>query len=169
MSARRVQILTFPVGVLACTIAAGAGQRQGRDSSVGRFTASPRPCRRRLLQQQQRRQKDSTPEPFALAGSFYINGASQTWVGQNRICPAETPGESNPNRPMELIMNYALDYYNSATNSHSDTDPNFTSGTRQFIIKSAAVYEDAANAGQNYVGGGIAPGTTIPPQNARAR
>ena len=125
--------------------------------------------------------KDSTPEPFDLAASFnrytyviypsgswsfYINGVQQTWVGNNGIAPAETPGESNPNTPMELIMNYALDYYNSATNSHSDTDPNFTSGTRQFIIKSAAVYEDAANAGQNYVGGGIAPGTTILPQNA---
>jgi hypothetical protein len=122
--------------------------------------------------------QNSTPEPFALDGSFnrytyviypngswsfYINGTLQTWVGNNGIAPAETPSESNPSTPMELLMNYALDYYNG--NSYSDTDPNFTSGTRQFIIKSAAVYEDGNHAGQDYIGGGIAPGTTILPTN----
>lgn len=39
----------------------------------------------------------------------------------------------------------------------------FTTGTRTFGIRSVAVYEDGAHAGQGIKGGGVAPGTTIGP------
>lgn len=77
--------------------------------------------------------------------SLYIDGALQTWVGNNGIAPVET----GQNVPMMLILNYALD----ATT--------FTSGTRSFLINSVAVYQDNDHAGLGTTGGGIAPGTVI--------
>ena len=77
--------------------------------------------------------------------SFYIDGVLQTWVGNNGISQAET----SDNVPMLLILNYALD------------KTTFTTGTRQFIIDSVAVYQDEAHAGQGVTGGGIAPATVI--------
>jgi hypothetical protein len=82
--------------------------------------------------------------------SLYIDGVLQTWVGKNGIGPVET----STNTPLELQIQYAL-----RGSSIPDT---FTSGTRQFLINSAAVYQDKANAGTgDTTGGGIAPGTTV--------
>jgi hypothetical protein len=50
-----------------------------------------------------------------------------------------------------LILSYAL----------REFPEGFQSGTRKFLIRSVAVYQDAAHAGQEIQGGGIAPGTTI--------
>jgi hypothetical protein len=50
-----------------------------------------------------------------------------------------------------LILSYALRVY----------PENFKAGTRAFDIRSVAVYQDAAHAGQETEGGGIAPGTTV--------
>jgi len=52
-----------------------------------------------------------------------------------------------------LKISYALREYTGG----------FTSGTRAFDIRSVAVYEDGAHAGQGIEGGGIAPGTTVGP------
>jgi hypothetical protein len=80
--------------------------------------------------------------------SLYIDGVLQTWVGTNGIAPVEN---NKVDAPMELLINYAL-------NSNATT---FSSGTNQFLIKSVAVYQDTANAGQGITGGGIAPGTSV--------
>jgi hypothetical protein len=77
--------------------------------------------------------------------SLYIDGALQTWVGNDGI----SPPQSGANVPMDLIINYAL---NATT---------FTSGNHQFLIKSVAVYQDNSHAGQGITGGGIAPGTKV--------
>jgi hypothetical protein len=37
----------------------------------------------------------------------------------------------------------------------------FTSGSRTFAIRSIAVYEDGAHAGQNVENSGVAPGTVV--------
>ncbi len=50
-----------------------------------------------------------------------------------------------------LILSYALREY----------PENFKAGTRSFDIRSVAVYQDNAHAGEEIQGGGIAPGTTI--------
>lgn len=50
-----------------------------------------------------------------------------------------------------LILSYAL----------REFPENFQSGTRTFTIRSVAVYQDAAHAGQEIQGGGIAPGTIV--------
>jgi hypothetical protein len=50
-----------------------------------------------------------------------------------------------------LVLSYALREFSE----------NFKSGTRAFDIRSVAVYQDAAHAGEETEGGGIAPGTTI--------
>jgi DNA-binding beta-propeller fold protein YncE len=50
-----------------------------------------------------------------------------------------------------LNVSYALREYTEG----------FTSGTRDFDIRSVAVYEDGAHAGQDIEGGGVAPGTVI--------
>ena len=77
--------------------------------------------------------------------SLYIDGFLQTWVGSNGVGPVQ----SGVNTPMELLMNYAL------------SRTTFTSGTRQFIVNSVAVYQDAPHAGQFTSGGGTAPGTIV--------
>jgi hypothetical protein len=77
--------------------------------------------------------------------SLYIDGQLQTWVGTNGVAPARS---SNDN-PMMLIANYAL---NANT---------FTSGTRQFLINSIAVYQDGDHISSGITGGGVAPGTVV--------
>src|SRR5205085_8595573 len=52
-----------------------------------------------------------------------------------------------------LILRYALREY----------PQNFTTGTRHFDVRSVEVYQDAAHAGRDVTGGGIAPGTSLAP------
>jgi hypothetical protein len=80
--------------------------------------------------------------------SFYIDGVLQTWVGNNGIAPAET-GDDNP---MDILINYGL---------RDNTTTPWTTGTQTMLVKSVAVYQDEANAGQGTTGGGIAPGTVV--------
>jgi hypothetical protein len=77
--------------------------------------------------------------------SLYIDGELQTWVGNYGIAPARNSSDTQ----MQLIINYALN------------GKDFTSGTRKFLIKSVAVYQDNDHAGSGIVGGGIAPGTKV--------
>jgi hypothetical protein len=77
--------------------------------------------------------------------SFYADGVQQTWVGTNGIAPPE----SSTDTPMQLLIDYAL----SATT--------FTTGTRQLLINSVAIYQDGAHASEGVSGGGITPGTVI--------
>jgi hypothetical protein len=93
--------------------------------------------------------------------SLYIDGQLQTWVGDNGVAPAETSDEPNPHQPMYLYIDYALADLNSSGTGWNFTDPNFTSGYRQFRINSVAVYEDGIHAGEGFAGGGLAPGTVI--------
>jgi hypothetical protein len=72
----------------------------------------------------------------------YIDGVKQMWVNL-------TP--SVVNDQMSLIL----------TNALRESAPRFTSGTRTFAIRSVAVYEDAAHAGQFVTAGGVAPGTSV--------
>lgn len=78
----------------------------------------------------------------------FIDGARQTWVGNNGVLG---PVSSPTSVPMGLIVSAALRVNGS----------NFTSGSRIFTIRSVAVYEDANHAGQNVTGGGVAPGTVV--------
>lgn len=73
--------------------------------------------------------------------SFYIDGALQTWVGNNGVSPPE------PFRPgaMMLILNYAL----------AGGGP---SGASTFAVNSVTAFEDATHDGGDRA---IAPGTTI--------
>ncbi len=77
--------------------------------------------------------------------SLYIDGELQTWVGNNGVAPVRNSSDT----PMQLIINYALN------------GNDFTTGTRQFLIKSVAVYRDNAHVGSGTTGGGIAPGTVV--------
>jgi hypothetical protein len=79
--------------------------------------------------------------------SLYIDGVLQTWVGTNGIAPIET----TDNTPLEVAIDYAL----------SATTTGFSTGSRQFLINSVAVYQDTANAGKDTTGGGVAPGTIV--------
>jgi hypothetical protein len=81
--------------------------------------------------------------------SFYIDGVLQTWVGDNGVASSRT----GDHLPMDLLINYAL---------RTDTTTPWTdAGIRTYSIKSVAVYQDEANAGQSMTGGGIAPGTVV--------
>ena len=57
---------------------------------------------------------------------------------------------------MSLILSNAIRSVNGAS-----TSSQFTSGSRDFDVRSIAVYEDGDHAGQGVSGGGVAPGTTI--------
>jgi hypothetical protein len=85
--------------------------------------------------------------------SFYIDGALQT----GGTIPANglmgPPGGSINTPNMGLVLQYALRNPKFSTG--------FTSGSRTFTVRSAAVYEDAAHAGKDIVNGGPAPGTTV--------
>jgi hypothetical protein len=78
----------------------------------------------------------------------YIDGVQQSWANLNPTQQTDT---------MSLILTNAL------RSNTSNISPNFTSGTRTFAIRSVAVYEDSAHAGQFVSGGGVAPGTTVNP------
>jgi hypothetical protein len=60
----------------------------------------------------------------------------------------QPPASMNP-ASMHLILTHALRVSTHLTGSSS------------FVIRSVAVYEDAAQAGQNVEGGGVAPGTVL--------
>jgi hypothetical protein len=88
--------------------------------------------------------------------SLYIDGQRQGWVGVNGVAPAPPYFEKTP---MGLLLTNAL--RDKTATSGPNPYPGFSSGTRTFTIRSIAVYDDAAHAGQDVSGGGVAPGTTI--------
>jgi hypothetical protein len=88
--------------------------------------------------------------------SLYIDGVLQNWVNActptntNAMCGSSiAPPETSDNVPMRLRIDYAL---NATT---------FTTGSRQFLINSVAVYQDNNHAGKSMSGGGVAPGTVV--------
>jgi hypothetical protein len=62
--------------------------------------------------------------------------------------------------PMKLILSYAL---RNPSGSNPRIIPGFSTAgqTRDWVIRSVAVYQDAPNAGRNIIFGGVAPGTVI--------
>jgi hypothetical protein len=88
--------------------------------------------------------------------SEYIDGQLQRWVGVNGVAPAPPYFTK---APMSLLLTNAL--RDRTPTSGPNPYPGFSSGTRTFTIRSIAVYEDAAHAGEGISGGGVAPGTSI--------
>ena len=88
--------------------------------------------------------------------SEYIDGQLQRWVGTDGVAPA--PPHVNT-VSMSLLLTNAL--RDRTPTSGPNPYPGFSSGTRTFTVRSIAVYEDAAHAGQNVTGGGVAPGTMV--------
>jgi hypothetical protein len=80
--------------------------------------------------------------------SVWIDGVLQPWA--TNVGPA-TPDLSEK---ATLILSYALRTCGSCTTG-------FTSGTREFDVKSVAVYEDAEHQGIGIENGGVAPGTVL--------
>ncbi len=79
--------------------------------------------------------------------SVWIDGALQSWatnIGPVKPDLAEKAG---------LILSYAL--------RECSCRSGFTSGTREFDVRSVAVYEDKAHAGVGIEDGGPAPGTSV--------
>jgi hypothetical protein len=79
--------------------------------------------------------------------SIWIDGALQPWA--TNIGPAQPVLAAKTT----LILSYALRRCGCTTG--------FKSGTREFDVKSVAVYEDKAHAGVGVENAGVAPGTTI--------
>jgi hypothetical protein len=79
--------------------------------------------------------------------SVWIDGALQPW--------ATHVGPVNPDltEKATLILSYALRTCPCTTG--------FTSGAREFDVKSVAVYEDSAHRGVGIENGGVAPGTVV--------
>lgn len=77
--------------------------------------------------------------------SVWIDGVAQSW--------ATNVGPARPDlsEKASLILSYALRECECASG--------FTSGTREFDVKSVAVYEDTAHKGVGIENGGLAPGT----------
>jgi hypothetical protein len=88
--------------------------------------------------------------------SEYIDGQLQRWVGTNGVAPAPPYVKTVS---MSLLLTNAL--RDKTPTSGPNPYPGFSSGTRNFTIRSIAVYLDGAHAGKNVTGGGVAPGTTI--------
>lgn len=84
-----------------------------------------------------------TPNGSRTIVSEYIDGAFR-WSFE-----VEYP--ANRKTFAHLILSYALREYPEG----------FQEGTRAFVIRSVAVYQDGAHAGQEVEGGGIAPGTVV--------
>ncbi|HUC86772.1 MAG TPA: hypothetical protein VMR75_00385, partial [Candidatus Saccharimonadales bacterium] len=111
---------------------------------------------------------------FFPNGSFseYIDGKIQTWdyvptkgsgyvgctaTGTPPSCgTVNGPPAVNNNDYIQLLLSYAL-----RDDTDGDPDPYFTSGTRNFNIRSVAVYENTTANGANASGTGLAPGTTV--------
>jgi hypothetical protein len=66
------------------------------------------------------------------------------------------PPTNLSNATMGLLMSYGL-----RDDTDGDPDPYFSSGNRDFKIRSVAVYEDAAAGGANSWNDGLAPGTRM--------
>jgi hypothetical protein len=79
--------------------------------------------------------------------SVWIDGVPQPW--------ATNVGPARPDlsEKATLILSYAL--------RECSCKSGFTSGTREFDVKSVAVYEDKVHAGVGIEDGGLAPGTAI--------
>ena len=80
--------------------------------------------------------------------SVWIDGVQQSW--------ATNVGPASPDLFAKdtLTLSYALRTCPECTTG-------FTSGTREFDVRSVAVYEDTAHAGLGIENGGLAPGTTV--------
>jgi hypothetical protein len=79
--------------------------------------------------------------------SVWIDGKPQPWA--TNVGPARPIHAARTT----LILSYAL--------RECRCTSGFTSGTREFDVKSVAVYEDGAHRGVGIENGGLAPGTTL--------
>ncbi|HTZ86546.1 MAG TPA: hypothetical protein VMB05_07745 [Solirubrobacteraceae bacterium] len=79
--------------------------------------------------------------------SVWIDGVPQQWA--TNVGPAHP----DPSARLTLILSYAL--------RECDCRTGFTSGTREFDVKSVAVYEDTAHRGVGIENGGLPPGTVV--------
>lgn len=79
--------------------------------------------------------------------SVWIDGMLQPWATD------VGPGRPDLSAKTTLILSYALRTCSCTTG--------FTSGTREFDVKSVAVYEDKAHDGVGVENAGIAPGTIV--------
>ncbi len=79
--------------------------------------------------------------------SVWIDGVPQPWATN------VGPGRPDPYARTTLILSYAL--------RECGCKSGFTSGAREFDVKSVAVYEDAEHAGVGIEDGGLAPGTVV--------
>ena len=105
---------------------------------------------------------------FFPDGSFshYVDGRLRTWsyvptsspdcAAGSTTCTVMGPPPVNNNQAVSLTLSYGL-----RSNTDGDPDPYFTSGTRNFNIRSIAVYENTASNGANASNSGLAPGTTV--------
>jgi hypothetical protein len=95
--------------------------------------------------------------------SEYVDGKADHWSyvpngGADHTSGGDVigPPPSLSNATMGLVLSYAL-----RADTTGDPDPYFTSGTRNFVIRSIAVYENTSASGANAFNGGLAPGTSI--------
>jgi hypothetical protein len=95
--------------------------------------------------------------------SEYIDGKPVAWSyvpeGGSDYASGGTvagPVPSLTNATMGLILSYGL-----RDDTTSDPDPYFASGTRNFLIRSIAVYEDTSAGGANAFNAGLAPGSSL--------
>ncbi len=79
--------------------------------------------------------------------SVWIDGTPQPWA--TNVGPAR----ADLSERATLILSYAL--------RECGCKSGFTGGTREFDVKSVAVYEDAAHRGVGVEEGGLAPGTVV--------
>jgi len=83
-----------------------------------------------------------------LSMSMWVDGRKVMSVGHNG---RSKPPPVNPyTQPMSLILSYGV---------RREGKPTFHE--RSLHVHSIAVYQDGHHAGQQYTGGGVAPGTTI--------
>lgn len=112
---------------------------------------------------------------FYPDGSYseYIDGVQQSWsyapgscLGGASTCTQSIAPPVNNAQSLQLILSYGMREDSDSPQStysvtNAVTDPYFTSGTRDFNIRSIAVYENTTANGADTVNPGIAPGTTV--------
>jgi hypothetical protein len=95
--------------------------------------------------------------------SEYIDGRNVAWdyvspggAAYKQGSTLAGPPTSLSNATMGLLLSYGL-----RDDTDGDPDPYFTSGSRDFRIRSIGVYEDTAANGANTSNTGLAPGTDL--------
>jgi phosphodiesterase/alkaline phosphatase D-like protein len=79
---------------------------------------------------------------------------SWAWYADGKLIGTHTPPPSFQRVWMKLLLSYAL---RNPSAPDPRIIPGFMSGSREWIIRSVAVYQDTPHAGQNVRNGGLAP------------